>query len=146
MTKLFQQVDRFQREIEDEILTNYASVRPKPNSELNILLEMPPDERVVKTDFSLPEFTALEQSILENSSEPVEQSLEPAETSSQVRTEQPSVEPIVTEETITKQLDQSITEQAITTVHTELTVTEHSVTADVSNNVVEEDVSSGRRL
>ena len=39
MSKLFQHLDRFQREIEEEILTNYASVRPAPQSELSFQVE-----------------------------------------------------------------------------------------------------------
>ena len=50
MSKLFQHLDRFQREIEEEILTNYASVRPVPQSELSFHVETvtPPSSLTVE--------------------------------------------------------------------------------------------------
>ena len=68
MTKLFHHLDRFQHEIEDEILTNNSSIRPPINSELNFcMLEEEEVMVVVEEDIKM---TDIELSLCANDTIP----------------------------------------------------------------------------
>jgi hypothetical protein len=68
--KLFLHLDRFQREIEEEIMTNYASIRPPDVSELNF--RIPDEEQTLSIVDSEPPLTEIEQSFcLETPADPI---------------------------------------------------------------------------